>query len=504
MSLQLYNTLNRSKEIFTPINGKTVGVYLCGPTVYGPAHLGHGRSAIFMDVVVRYLRHLKYKVRYVRNITDVGHLERDSDDGDDKILKQAKLEALEPMEVVQRYTNAYRRDLALLNTIPPCIEANASGHIVEQIEMIKKIIASGKAYVTNGSVYFDLVEYSKEKNYGILSGRILDELLSGTRDLHSQDEKRSPLDFALWKNAPPEHIMQWPSPWGNGYPGWHIECSAIATKYLGQEFDIHVGGMDLMFPHHECEIAQTQCALKSQLAKYWLHHNMVTINGQKMAKSLGNFITLDDLFAGTHPMLSKPYSPMTLRFFTLQAHYRSTLSFSTEALDAAAIGYKKLMNGLRVLQNISYYEQPSKELDGDLSQQIKNQIVACFEAINDDFNTAKVIAALFELLHHINAFNSNRDSLAKISQEDFSLLKQTYTSFLCDILGLKDEGSNSSNEDFLKLILGLYDDAKSQKNYGQVDLIRAELLKLGIAVNDTKSGTQWAYDTSNAHLSTKA
>lgn len=494
MGLQVYNTLKRAKEAFIPINGRHVGIYLCGPTVYGPAHLGHGRSAIFMDVIVRYLRYLNYKVRYVRNITDVGHLERDSDDGDDKIMKQAIIETLEPMELVQRYTNSYRRDMELLNTIPPCIEANASGHIVEQIEMIKKIINAGKAYVASGSVYFDLEEYTKEQNYCILSGRVIEDLLSGTRSLNSQEGKKSPLDFALWKNATPEHIMKWSSPWGHGYPGWHIECSAIATKYLGKEFDIHAGGMDLIFPHHECEIAQAKCALDSNMSKYWLHHNMVTINGQKMAKSLGNFITLADLFAGSHTMLSKPYSPMTLRFFTLQAHYRSTLSFSTEALDAAAVGYRRLMNGLKVLETISYHCPAFQEIDENLSSQIKQQVVACSDAINDDFNTAKVIASLFNLLHHINTFNSNLDALSKISEEDFLLLKDSYTSFLCDILGLKEESANDDHQEFLNVILELYDSAKSQKNYDQVDIIRAALLRLGISIKDTRTGTQWSYE----------
>lgn len=492
-TLLIYNTLTKIKESFSPIKSPFVGIYLCGPTVYGSAHIGHARNAIAVDIIVRYLKHLKYKVRYVRNITDVGHLERDSDDGEDKIAKQAQLETLEPMEVAQRYTNSYRDDMAMLNNTPPSIEPTASGHIIDQIEMIKKIIAAGVAYVVDGSVYFSVDKYREKHNYGILSGRVLEDLIPGTRKLSGQSEKKSSSDFALWKRATPKHIMQWPSPWGSGYPGWHIECSAIATKYLGAEFDIHAGGMDLIFPHHECEIAQAQCALKSSMAKYWVHNNMVTINDQKMAKSLGNFITLQQLFSGTHDLLKKSYSPMTLRFFILQAHYRSTLAFSTGALDAAYIGYRKLINGLKTLEELSYTSEIFTKVEQNLANVINQQCNECYNSMNDDFNTAKTIATLFDLLHHINGFNTDRNSLGTITENEFLLLKSTYKTFLIDILGLVEENTTSSDKYFIQIIVNLYKEAKIQKNYEQVDSIRNQLKALGIDIKDTSAGTQWSY-----------
>lgn len=491
--LLVYNTLTRIKESFIPINPPFVGIYLCGPTVYGPAHIGHARSAIFVDTIVRYLKHLNYKVRYVRNITDVGHLERDSDDGEDKIVKQAQIEALEPMEVVQLYTNSYRRDMAALNNTLPSIEPTASGHIVEQIEMIKKIIAARMAYVVDGSVYFDIETYRTKYKYGILSGRVIEELIPGTRSLSGQNEKRSSADFALWKKATPQHLMQWNSPWGFGYPGWHIECSAISTKYLGPRFDIHAGGMDLVFPHHECEIAQSQCSLNSFMVKYWMHNNMVTINDQKMAKSLGNFITIQQLFSGTHDLLNKPYSPMTLRFFILQAHYRNTLAFSPNALDAAHIGYKKLINGLKTLNELSYKSEEFIAEDLTLASIINQQCEECYNSMNDDFNTAKTIAALFDLLHHINSFNADRNSLFKIAESDFLLLKNTYKTFLVDVLGIIENNMAHTGKDFIEIIMNLYKEAKVQKNYIQVESIRKQLKTLSIDVKDTAAGAQWSY-----------
>jgi cysteinyl-tRNA synthetase len=491
--LVVYNSLTKIKEPFYPIKPPFVGIYLCGPTVYGSAHIGHARNAVFVDIIVRYLKHLKYRVRYVRNITDVGHLERDSDDGEDKIAKQAQIESLEPMEVVQQYTNSYRRDMAALNNTTPSIEPTASGHISEQIEMIEKILASGMAYVVNGSVYFNVEDYSKKNHYGILSGRVVEDLISGTRHLSGQAEKKSSIDFALWKKATPQHIMQWPSPWGYGYPGWHIECSAISTKYLGIKFDIHAGGMDLMFPHHECEIAQAQCAFNSSMAKYWMHNNMITINDQKMAKSLGNFITLDQLFSGVHPSLSKSYSPMTLRFFILQAHYRSTLAFSTNALDGAHIGYKKLINGLKTLDELSYRSDKFNEIDQSLVNEINQNCEKCYDSMNDDFNTAKTIAALFDLLHHINSFNTDNNLLSKIAASDFLLLKNTYKAFLIDILGLIEDSIVFNHKDFIRIIINLYKEAKIQKNYSQIDSIRTQLKVLGIDIKDTSAGVQWSY-----------
>ena len=490
--LKVYNTLSRQKEPFAPLHPPHVGMYVCGPTVYGKAHLGHARSAISFDVIYRYLQHLGYQVRYVRNITDVGHLERDADEGEDKVGQQARLESLEPMEVVQRYTNSYRQDMALLNVLAPSIEPSASGHIPEQIAMVQQIMQAGLAYEAHGAVYFDVETYNKTHTYGKLSGRIVEDLLAGTRTLSGQQDKRSPLDFALWKKATPTHLMHWPSPWSEGFPGWHLECSAIATKYLGKQFDIHGGGLDLLFPHHECELAQAQVVSQTTLATYWLHNNLITIDGQKMGKSLGNFITLEELFAGTHALLDQPYPPMVLRFFMLQAHYRSTLSFSTTALKAAQAGYLKLMNGLRVLNALSYPEGKEETLDQVAAAQINQECDNCYLAMNDDFNTAQVIAALFNLLKPINALKNGQLSPAALGATRFNHLKNTYTTFVQDILGLC-EAPIAPPESLLNILLGLYSQAKIEKQYGQVDAIRRQLQQLGIALQDTPAGVQWAH-----------
>jgi len=491
--LKVYNTLTRQKERFVPLHAPMVGMYVCGPTVYGNAHLGHARGAISFDVIFRYLKHLGYQVRYVRNITDVGHLEQDSDAGTDKIEKQARFEALEPMEVAQRYTNSYRRDMALLNVQAPSIEPSASGHIPEQIAMIQQIIEAGLAYEVRGSVYFDVTAYSKGHHYGKLSGRIVEELLTGTRLLSGQQEKRSPLDFALWKKATPAHLMRWASPWGEGFPGWHIECSAMAKKYLGTHFDIHGGGIDLLFPHHECELAQAQAAFCIEPAKYWLHNNLITIDGQKMGKSLGNAITLENLFQGTHALLGQAYSPMALRFFILQAHYRSTLNFSNEALQAARSGYLKLMNGLKALGELPDPENSGVAgMDQSLVEQVGHNCAGCYEAMNDDFNTAQVMAALFSLLKTINALQNGQLSGHLLGRIAFKQLKDTYTTFVQDILGLRQESSIATTA-LLDILLRLYDQAKAHKQYDQVDAIRAQLKKQGIALQDTPMGVQWSY-----------
>ena len=483
-----YNTLTRQKEPFTPLNPPQVGMYLCGPTVYGPAHLGHARSAICFDVVFRYLQHLGYQVRFVRNITDVGHLEQDADVGEDKVVRQARLEALEPMEVVQRYTNSYRHDMGLLNVLPPSIEPQASGHITEQIAMIEQIMGAGLAYEARGSVYFDVKAYDQTHQYGQLSGRVLEELLTGTRALSGQQDKRYPMDFALWKKATPTHLMRWPSPWGEGFPGWHTECAAIATKYLGPQFDIHAGGMDLLFPHHECELAQARVASKTSLARYWLHNNLVTINGQKMGKSLGNFITLQALFQGEHALLDQPYSPMTLRFFVLQAHYRGTLGFSVEALQAAYTGYRRLMQGLRALDCLPTVT--AGVVDVALSEQVDEHCARCYEAMSDDFNTARVIAALFQLLRHINALKNGQLPAGALAEASLERLKRTYRSFVQDLLGLCEEEVVPTGA-LLDVLLDLYGQAKAAKQYAQVDAIRSRLKTLGVVVQDTAGGVEW-------------
>lgn len=483
----VYNSLSRKKETFEPLKAPFVGMYVCGPTVYGNAHLGHARANVSFDLIFRYLTHLGYKVRYVRNITDVGHLENDADVGEDKIAKRAKLEQLEPMEVVQAYTDSFHRDMELLNTRKPSIEPRASGHIPEQIKMIETIIGNGLAYVSNGSVYFDVLAYNKNHPYGALSGRVLEDLIAGAgnerRELEGQEEKRNPVDFALWKKAAPEHIMFWDSPWSKGFPGWHIECSAMSAKYLGEHFDIHGGGMDLLFPHHECEIAQsTACSHKAPV-RYWLHNNMVTINGQKMGKSLGNSISLGELFAGNHPLLEQAYHPSTIRFFILQAQYRSTLDFSNEALKAAEKGLKRLMAAASLINNLHPGDTSSLSV-GDWE---KN----CYAAMNDDFNSPILIAELFEATSWIYRINEKKDSLTAADLEHFRTL---FNAFVFDILGLQIEesGSNEALDKAIGLLIEMRNQAKADKNYAQSDLIRNRLLEAGIQLKDGKEGTTWS------------
>ncbi|SDD25331.1 cysteinyl-tRNA synthetase [Algoriphagus faecimaris] len=492
-NLKLYNTLSREKEEFQAINPPFVGMYVCGPTVYGDAHLGHGRPAVTFDTVNRYLTHLGFRVRYVRNITDVGHLTGDADEGEDKIAKKAKLEQLEPMEVAQQYTDTYHRDMALLNTWKPSIEPRATGHIPEQIALVEAILAEGLAYEVDGSVYFDVLKYNESYKYGKLSGRVLEDLMSGTRDLDGQGEKRNAADFALWKKAAPEHLMKWNSPWGMGFPGWHLECTAMSSKYLGNQFDIHGGGMDLMFPHHECEIAQGNACNHQDPAKYWMHNNMITINGQKMGKSLGNFITLQELFTGKHDLLEQAYSPMTIRYFMLTAHYRSTLDFSNEALKAAQKGYKKIINGLRIAKALDYQEDQSVELDQTQIEQIESGISNAYRAMDDDFNTAQAIGHLFNLLKKINSIFTGQLKSAALGQDVFGKLKNTYITFVTDILGLVEEKNDVQNE-MLDLMLKLYAEAKTARNYVKVDEIRAGLKEMGFVVKDMKDKIDWAYE----------
>lgn len=484
-NIKLYNSLSRQKEELVPINPPYLGLYVCGPTVYGDTHLGHARPYVTFDLVYRYLTHCGYKVRYVRNITDVGHLENDADEGEDKIEKKARLEHLEPMEVAHHYTEVFEDNMRRLNNLSPGIEPRASGHIIEQIELIRKIIEAGLAYVVNGSVYFDVSKYNEHHHYGILSGRVVEELQAGagTRSLDGQDEKRNRSDFALWKNASPQHIMRWPSPWGIGFPGWHIECSAMSAKYLGQEFDIHGGGMDLLFPHHECEIAQSVAGNGIQPVKYWMHNNMLTINGQKMGKSLGNFITLDELFSGSRKeLLEQAYSPMTIRFFILQAHYRSTLDFSNTALKAAEKGLARLMQ--------VYSEIDRVKASGTSSFDVNAWIKRCYEAMDDDFNSAILIAELFEAATWINKLNAGE---ATISEADLDILKKIYKIFISDILGLKTEAAETGGkvDGLMKLIIELRGRSRELKDFQTSDKIRNDLDTLGIEVKDTKEGAVW-------------
>lgn len=489
-NLTIYNTLSRTKELFRPLHPDIVGMYVCGPTVYGDAHLGHTRPAITFDIVYRYLTHLGYKVRYVRNITDVGHLEHDADDGEDKIAKKARLEQLEPMEVVQFYLNRYHKAMDALNVLLPSIEPHASGHIIEQIEYIKKIVDSGYAYVSDGSVYFDVPKFNRDFGYGRLSGRNIDELLATTRELDGQSEKRNPADFALWKKAAPEHIMHWPSPWSEGFPGWHLECSTMSEKYLGSKFDIHGGGMDLKFPHHDCEIAQSVAHNGCDSVRYWMHNNLITINGKKMGKSLGNFITLDEFFAGSHPLLTQPYSPMTIRFFILQAHYRGTLDFSNEALQASEKALKRMLEGYRRLKDL----RPSDSSDVDVAA-IERQ---CYEALDDDLNTPMVIAALFEACRIVNQIN---DGHAKATEADIKALQKLFDTFLVEILGIVPDitGSDAAGatalkpfEDAVDLLLSIRSEAKRNKDWTTSDLIRNRLSEIGFDVKDTKDGWEWS------------
>jgi len=502
--LYLTNTLSRRKEPFKPLSEGRVGMYVCGPTVYGDAHLGHARPGVTYDVLQKLLRHLGYKVRYVRNITDVGHLEHDADEGEDKIAKKARLEQLEPMEVVQTYTLRYHDAMRLLNVAPPSIEPRASGHIVEQIEAVKKILASGYAYESNGSIYFDVEKYNGDHNYGVLSGRTLDATLEGTRSLEGQGDKRAPYDFALWKKAEPQHIMKWPSPWGEGFPGWHLECSVMGEKYLGWEFDIHGGGMDLMFPHHECEIAQNVASRGTGGVRYWVHNNMITINGQKMGKSLGNFITLPELFSGQHPKLERAYGPMTVRFFILQAHYRGTLDFSNEALQAAEKGYKRVMQAARDLYALAGRKAPDYAY-GEYAfgtapdtcpadnPEVKAVFDGVYEALCDDMNTP---VALAHISAAVKLINSAKDKQIKLSAGDVATLVQIFDDIVFGVLGLRDEEASGGKAD--GVIAGLMDmvlesraAAKAAKDWAASDRIREKLKELGINVKDTKDGAEW-------------
>lgn len=484
--LQIYNTLTHQKEFFRPLHAGHVGMYVCGPTVYGDAHLGHARPAITFDLLYRYLLHLGYKVRYVRNITDVGHLEHDADEGEDKIAKKARLEQLEPMEVVQYYTNRYHRDMEALNVLPPTIEPHASGHIIEQIEFVKKILDKGYAYISNGSVYMDVEKYAQDYPYGKLSGRNLEEIKTETRELDGQNEKRHSYDFALWKKASPEHIMHWPSPWSEGFPGWHMECSTMGTKYLGEEFDIHGGGLDLMFPHHEAEIAQSCAALGHDSVHYWMHNNMITIAGKKMGKSYHNFITLEQFFKGEHELLSKPFSPMTIRFFILMAHYRSTVDFSSDALEAAEKGLARLTEAYNRLMKLKASDQTSIELT-PLRQ-------LCEDAMEDDLNSPIVISHLFDSSRAINTIYDGKGS---ISSEDLSELQATWKTFVVDVLGLKMESeATDGNQDAYKgaidLLLNMRLEAKKNKDWATSDKIRNELVALGFTIKDTKDSFEWS------------
>ncbi len=483
--LSIYNTLHRKKEQFVPLHEPHVGMYVCGPTVYGDGHLGHARPAITFDLLFRYLTHLGYKVRYVRNITDVGHLEHDADEGEDKIAKKARVEQLEPMEIVQYYLNRYRHAMEAVNVLPPSIEPHASGHIIEQIELVEEIMDNGYAYESQGSVYFDVETYNKKYQYGKLSGRNLEDVLHTTRELDGQQEKRNPSDFALWKCAQPEHIMRWPSPWGLGFPGWHCECTAMGRKYLGRHFDIHGGGMDLIFPHHECEIAQSVASQGDDMVKYWMHNNMITINGTKMGKSLGNFITLDEFFTGNHELLTQAYSPMTIRFFILQAHYRSTVDFSNEALQASEKGLQRLMEAVANLDKIV----PADRSDVDVAALRQKS----YEALNDDLNSPILISHLFEGAKMVNNLIAGQNT---ITAADLEELKRLFSTFLFDILGMKKEQSSSGDREaaygkVVDMLLQQRMEAKARKDWATSDKIRDELAALGFEVKDTKDGFEW-------------
>ena len=484
-NLFLTNTLTRKKELFVPINPGHVGMYVCGPTVYGDAHLGHARPGVTYDVLFRLLTYLGYKVRYVRNITDVGHLEHDADEGEDKIAKKAKLEDLEPMEVVQTYTERYHEAMRLLGCLSPSIEPRASGHIIEQIETVKKILEAGYAYISNGSVYFDVAKYNETHRYGILSGRSLDDTLEGTRSLDGQSDKKAPYDFALWKKAEPQHIMHWPSPWSEGFPGWHLECSVMGEKYLGREFDIHGGGMDLMFPHHECEIAQNTASRGTAGVRYWVHNNMITIGGQKMGKSLGNFITLPELFSGNHRLLQQAYSPMTIRFFILQAHYRSTLDFSNEALQAAEKGLDRLMQAASALDNAP----ASDEAPSPAVQAIWEGVM---DALCDDLNTPVAMAKIFEAVKLING--------GTLSSPDKASLKKLFDEVVSGVLGIRNEsaGGNEKTEKALagvmELVLEDRRKAREARDWAESDRIRDILKAIGITVKDTRDGATWTLE----------
>ncbi len=485
--LSIYNTLSKKKEKFEALTPPFVGMYVCGPTVYNDVHIGNCRTFISFDVIYRYLLHKGYKVRYVRNITDVGHLENDADNGEDKIAKKAKLENLEPMEIVQKYTNGFHDVMKAFNVLPPSIEPTATAHLVEQIETTQQIIDKGFAYVSNGSVYFDVEKFAKTNNYGELSGRKIDELISATREnLDGQDDKKSPLDFALWKQASPEHIMQWNSPWSKGFPGWHLECSVMSTKYLGEQFDIHGGGMDLKFPHHECEVAQNKAANGKDPVKYWMHANMLTLNGEKMSKSTGKFFLPAQLFSGETQFLEKPFSPMTVRFFMMQCHYRSTLDFSNDALVGAEKGFKRVLAAIATLNDIKASAVSTVD--------VKDLVDRAYAAMNDDFNTPMVVAVLFDAVKEINLLKAGTKTA---TAADIESLKKFFNDFLVDIMGIHFEETTSSNDissSLMQVILALRKDAKENKNYAMSDKIRDELKALNITIKDTKEGTEWTYE----------
>jgi cysteinyl-tRNA synthetase len=482
--LKIYNSLAKEKQIFTPINEGNVGMYVCGPTVYSNVHLGNVRTFMSFDLVFRYFKHLGYKVRYVRNITDAGHLENDADVGEDRIAKKARIEQIEPMEVVQRYTVDFHNTMEKFNNLPPSIEPTATGHILEQIEIVKDILKKGMAYETNGSVYFDVLKYNESEQYGVLSGRNIEDSIHNTRVLEGQSEKKNPQDFALWKKASPEHIMRWPSPWSDGFPGWHLECTAMSTKYLGEKFDIHGGGMDLKFPHHECEIAQANCSNGVAPVNYWMHANMLTLNGQKMAKSTGNNILPNEIFSGKNDKLDKAFSPSVTRFFMLQAHYRSNLDFSSEAMEASEKGFQKLMQGMSLLDDLPTADESSLD--------ISNWVDNCYQAMNDDFNSPILIAHLFEGVKYVNLLNDGKESL---QTEDVRLLRDTLKNFVYDVLGLVNDGVQGSSDKLngaVALLIRLRKEARENKDWGLSDQIRDELLALGIQLKDGKEGTTFS------------
>lgn len=489
--LHIYNSFNRQKEKFESITPGHVGLYVCGPTVSGESHLGHARPYITFDVLNRYLQHLGYKVRYVRNITDAGHFEEEGRDAEDKIAGKALLEKLEPMELVHKYTELFHWGMRLFNNLSPSIEPTATGHVIEQISMIEDIMAKGYAYEKNGSVYFDVKKYAEEYSYGKLSGRKIDELLETTRDLDGQDEKINKVDFALWKNAPPEHLMRWKSPWGEGFPGWHIECSAMSCKYLGEEFDIHGGGMDLQFPHHESEIAQSTIANGKAPARYWMHNNMITINGKKMGKSYNNVIKLTELFSGNHPILEQAYHPMVVRFYILQTHYRSTLDFGNEALQASEKALRRLWEAYEILKKLNHSGNTDAS-DKELNEKIQNFCKECAEFMNDDLNTAKVIANLFELAPIINGIKGGQIKADAIDATTFTLLQTSFKTYLEDVLGLQalqaEQGGDKMDK-VLQVLIDIRKDAKQRKDFATSDLIRNQLASFGVQLKDEKDGT---------------
>ena len=484
-TLRIHNSLTGKKDIFEPINEGHVGMYVCGPTVYSNVHLGNCRTFMSFDMIFRYFKHLGYKVRYVRNITDAGHLENDADEGEDKIAKKAKLEQIEPMEVVQRYTVDFHNTLQQFNLLPPSIEPTATGHIIEQIEIIKEILEKGLAYEANGSVYFDVIKFNEDHDYGKLSGRKLEDMITNTRELTAQDEKRNPQDFALWKKAEPQHIMRWPSPWGDGFPGWHLECTAMSTKYLGETFDIHGGGMDLKFPHHECEIAQAEASTGKSPVNYWMHANMLTLNGKKMSKSTDNNIYPSEIFSGNNNILSKPYSPAVVRFFMMQAHYTSILDLSDEALQASEKGYGRLMDALDSIDKLKTGEKS----DFDVAAWKQK----CYDAMNDDFNTPILIAQLFEAVKHINLIKEDKES---ISEEDKDFLASSFKAFVYDVLGIENQsmGKDDSNtlNGVMDLLIDIRNEARAKKDFATSDKIRDQLVELGIQIKDGKDGTTFS------------